>query len=586
MGVIPWQTSQGNQSQGPSSASPDSLINRGNAGQKKLRRYQSLLQELKALGQGSENLSDIEALIAMRLTGDSSDEKPAGNISNAEVEQPITANPVDPAPSELKKPCEELTGEPLATRIVVEEVCRADRSGFAAGASLHSSYDIVTRFETEIIVKERRIRVETVTDLYTGKSVRADLSGLGPERSKITWASIALLICLAIEAAMPFDRLRKVLFSAFGIFSTSSICRYFQSAAQKLAPVYLWLVAELAQKALILAGDDSFTRCIEMEIKAARGLQDKDDELDPLVKLVAEKLGRSFPYKSDPKKPKGGIFVSHVHGRTVPDDPRSTIYIYRTHYGHYGNLLSRMLAMRPASAPKVIIQGDLSPSNFPDPLLLVRWVTRFVGCAAHARRPFRRYEDDDPLLTDRMLELFALLSAAENRIFARQGQICDIVQLRCKLEKPIWDEIRKLAQSVLDAEKRKSASGCLHRLWPKKSPLYKGCRYIVKNYPELTAYLDDPRLEMSNNRAERILRGEKILLVSAKFRKSEVGRVSLDILRSLIMTARAAEVSPKAYLSWVLAQPKKDIEQNPQDFTPLAYRTRIHSASLSQATGS
>ena len=90
----------------------------------------------------------------------------------------------------------------------------------------------------------------------------------------------------------------------------------------------------------------------------------------------------------------------------------------------------------------------------------------------------------------------------------------------------------------------------------------------------------------SNNRSERLLRGEKILLVSAKFRKSEVGRVSLDILRSLIMTARAAKVSPKAYLSWVLAQPEKDIEQHPQDYTPLAYRTRIQSVSSSQATGS
>lgn len=184
---------------------------------------------------------------------------------------------------------------------------------------------------------------------------------------------------------MPFTRLQKALYSAFGIFSTGSICRYFQTAAQKLVHVYLWLVAELAAKALVLAGDDSYTRCIEMELNAARGLHNKDDELDPLVKLVAEKLGCAFPYTRDPKKPKDGIFVSHVHGRTVPDDTRSTIYIYRTHYGHYGNLLSKMLAMRPAAAPKIIIQGDLSPSNYPEPLLLLKRVTRFVGCTIRAQ---------------------------------------------------------------------------------------------------------------------------------------------------------------------------------------------------------
>jgi hypothetical protein len=539
---------------------------------------------LKALDPACDNLADIEAIIKERLS-----------VATAATQQSVEPGhthdlpaviPEDKKPHDTRKACEDLTAGSLATRVVSHEIMRADRSGFGAGASLHSSYDLVTRFETEIIVKERRIRVETVTDLHSGKSVRADLSGLGPERSKITWASLGLLICLVIEAAMPFTRLQKALYSAFGIFSTGSICRHFQAAAKKLVHVYLWLVAELAAKALVLAGDDSYTRCIEMELNALRGLQNKDDELDPLVKLVSEKLGRSFPYKRDPKKPKDGIFVSHVHGRTVPDDPRSTIYIYRTHYGHYGNLLSKMLAMRPASAPKIIIQGDLSPSNYPEPLLLLRWVTRFVGCAMHARRPFKRYEDDDPALCDRMLELFALLTAAEKHIFAVPRPPGEIERLRKELEKPIWEEIKKLAASVMEAEKRKCTGSNLRRLWPKKAPLYVACRYIVKNFTELTAYLDDARLEYSNNRCERLLRGEKILLVSSKFRWSEVGRVSLDILRSLVMTAKAAEVSPRAYFTWVLAQPENEIEKTPHDFTPLAYRTRIHSVPQSQATGS
>ena len=204
----------------------------------------------------------------------------------------------------------------------------------------------------------------------------------------------------------------------------------------------------------------------------------------------------------------------------------------------------------------------------------------------HARRPFKRYEDDDPALCDRMLELFALLTAAEKRIFAAERPESEVVHLRQTLEKPIWDEIKKLAQSVMDAERRKSTDSAFHRLWPKKAPLYKGCRYVVKNFPELTAYLDDARLEYSNNRSERLLRGEKILLVSSKFRWSEVGRVSLDILRSLVMTAKAAEVSPRAYSTWVLAQPEEAIKKDPQNYTPLAYRVRNHSASQSQATGS
>ncbi len=354
MGAIHSQNNQGNPSQGPSSASPDSPRNSEEAASKKLRRYQSLLKELKALGPGSDNLADIEAIIKERLVSTKKSE--SESTEPAPPTALIAVESKDGKPHNKNKACEDLTASSLATRIVSEKIIRADRSSFGPGASLHSSYDLITRFETEIIVKERKIRVETLTDLHSGKSVRADLSDLGPERSKITWSSLALLICLVIEAVIPFTRLQMAMYSAFGIFSTGSICRHFKTAAQKLVHVYLWLVTELASKAIVLAGDDSYTRCVEMELNAARGLQDKDDKLDPLVKRDAEKLGRSFPYKNDPKKPKDGIFVSHVHGCTVEDDPRSTIYIYRTHYGHYGNLLSKMLALRPTSAPKVIIQ--------------------------------------------------------------------------------------------------------------------------------------------------------------------------------------------------------------------------------------
>lgn len=82
------------------------------------------------------------------------------------------------------------------------------------------------------------------------------------------------------------------------------------------------------------------------------------------------------------------------------------------------------------------------------------------------------------------------------------------------------------------------------------------------------------------------MRGEKILLLASKFRMSEVGRVSLDILRSLVMTAKAAEVSPKAYLTWVLAQQEKDIKKEPQKYTPLAYRALMLAASTPQANAS
>ena len=47
------------------------------------------------------------------------------------------------------------------------------------------------------------------------------------------------------------------------------------------------------------------------------------------------------------------------------------------------------------------------------------------------------------------------------------------------------------------------------------TPLGTGARHIIKHFDKLTAYLDDPRLDATNNLRERLLRTEKGLPVGA-----------------------------------------------------------------------
>ncbi|MFK7823570.1 MAG: hypothetical protein AB8G05_05405, partial [Oligoflexales bacterium] len=46
--------------------------------------------------------------------------------------------------------------------------------------------------------------------------------------------------------------------------------------------------------------------------------------------------------------------------------------------------------------------------------------------------------------------------------------------------------------------------------------------------------------------------------------------VVIDILRSIVTTANAAEVNLKEYLDWVLINHKK-VAESPQDYTPYVY---------------
>ncbi len=56
--------------------------------------------------------------------------------------------------------------------------------------------------------------------------------------------------------------------------------------------------------------------------------------------------------------------------------------------------------------------------------------------------------------------------------------------------------------------------------WSRETKLGEGARYITRNFDKLTAYLDDPRVDISNNFSERMLRMQKLIEASALFRTS------------------------------------------------------------------
>ena len=465
---------------------------------------------------------------------------------------------------------EDLTSMDACEVIHRKQTLRVDRAHLLPGLTgFHSSYDTVVRYNVKLIAERVEYRVETLEHIFSGKRVRADMSAIGPDRLKVTWDSIALIVCLAIQMALPIDRLRK-LFASVSALSEASICRYLELSAQKLLPIYLHFVQQFVESIDVIAGDDTVTRVLGMQ----KGAGAKDKNRDTLLTHIEEKLGRAFPRK-DGLGAKSQINVSHIHGRTDGHEPRSTIFFFRTHLGSVGDLLSKILTLKKPHHRPIVFQGDLSRTNLPEKSLIERWITYLAGCAAHARRDFYRFREDDDRLCDRMLELFAIVHAVE-RYLQQAGRKPELILYeRRRLALPVWRQIIALAYSVLDAESKRQAKNSRHFLWPKGSKLYKACHYIVRHQEELTRYIFDHRLSVTNNAAERQLRGEKILLVACKFRKSEKGRVVFDILRTIVMTAAAACDNPKAYLTWVLQQPDDDIKKCPQDFTPLAYYQKV-----------
>jgi len=106
--------------------------------------------------------------------------------------------------------------------------------------------------------------------------------------------------------------------------------------------------------------------------------------------------------------------------------------------------------------------------------------------------------------------------------------------------------------------------------------------YVLKRWPAFTRFLDDGRVCLSNNAAERALRGIALGRKSWLFAGSDRGGQRAAALYSLIVTAKMNDIDPQAWLADVLARiaehPARDIDALlPWNWQPPA-ASRSHAA--------
>ena len=89
-----------------------------------------------------------------------------------------------------------------------------------------------------------------------------------------------------------------------------------------------------------------------------------------------------------------------------------------------------------------------------------------------------------------------------------------------------------------------------------KSALGKAFHYLKEQWPYLTNYLKDGRLEISNNRAERSIKPFVIDRKNFLFANTQKGATGSAVMFSLIQTAIENNLDPYKYLTWLLKQAK------------------------------
>lgn len=230
-------------------------------------------------------------------------------------------------------------------------------------------------------------------------------------------------------------------------------------------------------------------------------------------------------------------------------------------------MLSKILETRNPKKKDLVLVTDLATTNLVDAKHYAKFNIKHAGCSSHARRPFWRHRDQDQKLCYWMHSAFLVLETIEERIDETGRNRVNILRYRQKFSQKVWVAILKRCQSVIAGER------VYGEFWPKSSKIYESCEYIINHYEKLTAFIFDPRLPSNNNLSERVLRWDKIMQDASKFRKTEAGRVQVDILRTIVHTCSAAEVELKDYLLFIFKN-REAIETNPQNFTPYAYALR------------
>ena len=84
--------------------------------------------------------------------------------------------------------------------------------------------------------------------------------------------------------------------------------------------------------------------------------------------------------------------------------------------------------------------------------------------------------------------------------------------------------------------------------------LARGMDYMLKRWTAFTRFLDDGRICLSNNAAERALRGIALGRKSWLFAGSDRGGERAAAMYSLIVTAKLNDVDPQAWLADVLGR--------------------------------
>jgi transposase len=256
-----------------------------------------------------------------------------------------------------------------------------------------------------------------------------------------------------------------------------------------------------------------------------------DDTWVPVLAKGKTRTGRLWTYVRD-DRPFGGAAPAAAIYYYSPD--RSGVHPERHLAGYSG-----ILQADAYSGFNALYEANRKPGPI-----------TAVGCWAHARRYLFELADVASNARDNSSKVISPIAFAAvqkfDAIFALEREIVgkssdERLAVRRRDVAPLVDEL-------IEWMKRERAKMSGH------NPVAKALSYTLKRVDVFTRFLHDGRICLSNNAAERALRGIALGRKSWLFAGSDRGGERAAVILTLIQTAKLNNVDPQAWLADVLAR--------------------------------
>jgi transposase len=324
--------------------------------------------------------------------------------------------------------------------------------------------------------------------------------------------------------------LAMIMFEKFG--QHQPLNRQSERYALEGVPIALSTMADAVGS--VCTALEPLLRRVESHVMAAERLHGDDTTVAVLAKGKTD-TGRCWIYVRD-DRPFGGT-----------DPPAAMFYYSRDRKGEHPQAhLARYTGILQADAFDGYNQL-YRPGRTPGPI-------REAACWSHARRPFFVMADVEenarrkaagkkevalsPIAIEVVRRIDALFEI-ERSINGKSAQAR--LAIRHELSRPLVEDLHVYMQEQV---------GKLSR----GHDLAKAFNYILKRWASFTLFLEDGRVCLSNNAAERGLRGIALGRKSWLFCGSDRGGQRAAAMYSLIVTAKMNGVDPQAWLADILAR--------------------------------